>query len=571
MVKKRDYSDWSKTQLIKEVKKLEKRKKFGIVWEDKPEDVAKRCKNELPVLKEDTEKEIKTDDKKPINILIEGDNYHALSVLNYTHKGKVDVIYIDPPYNTGAQDWKYNNNYVDNNDQWRHSKWLSFMEKRIKLAKNLLKTSGFFVISIDHFELFALGLLCDEIFNENNRIGIVAVVHKPEGRNQAKFFGNSHEYLFFYAKNKNKCSFSGAILNEETQKRYSKKDEKGKYLLKNFIRLTDGKYSLRENKPHFFYPVYVSKDFKKFSLEKNKEYFEVLPITKSGQERTWKTTPKTLLKRAKEGEILAIKDEKGRIELFEKLREDEVLKTHWIDPRYHAYHHGTKIVENILGEKRFEFPKSINLIYDIIKITTKKKAVVLDFFAGSGTTGHAVLELNKEDEGNRKFILCTNNENNNGNGNGGIMDEVCYPRVKKVIENLEKESKGKLISNRPSGLKYFKTDFVDAEPTDENKRKMVDKSTEMLCLKEDCFDEVKKGTDFKIFKNSQDKHLGIIFDDGGIEPFKKEVKKLNKQLVVYVFSLDESAREEEFEDMTEMVELRPIPAVILNVYKRIFK
>ena len=136
---------------------------------------------------------------------------------------------------------------------------------------------------------------------------------------------------------------------------------------------------------------------------------------------------------------------------------------------------------------------------------------------------------------------------------------------------MDKDARGKLIINRPGNLKYFRTDFVDAEPTDDNKRKMVAKSTEMLCLKEECFDEVKKGKDFKIFKNPQDKYLGIIYDDDGIEPFKKEVKKLNKQFVVYVFSLDESAREEEFEDMNGNVELRSIPAVILNVYKRIFK
>ena len=170
----------------------------------------------------------------------------------------------------------------------------------------------------------------------------------------------------------------------------------------------------------------------------------------------------------------------------------------------------------------------------------------------------------------RKFILCTNNENNNGSGDK-IAEDICYPRVKKVIQNLEKESKGKLVSNMPGGLKYYKTGFVDAEQTDTNKHKMVDKSTEMLCLKEDCFDEVMDGKNFKIFKNGQDKHLGIIYDDEGIEPFKKEAKKLKKQFVVYVFSLDESAREDEFEDVADLVELRPIPAVILNVYKRIFK
>jgi len=216
------------------------------------------------------------------------------------------------------------------------------------------------------------------------------------------------------------------------------------------------------------------------------------------------------------------------------------------------------------GENLFSTPKPTRLIKQLIRLHPNKNATILDFFAGSGTTAHAVLEMNNEDGMNRKFILSTNNENN-------ICTEVCYPRVKKVIQNLEKESKGKLVSNRPGGLKYYKTGFVDAEQTDTNKHKMVDKSTEMLCLKEDCFDEVMEGKNLRIFKNGQDKHLGIIYDDDGIEPFKKEVKKLKKQFVVYVFSLDESAREEEFEDVADLVELRPVPAVILNVYKRIFK
>src|SRR3990172_9880893 len=136
---KNSFENWTKEELINEVKKLKKRKKYGIVWEDKPEEVAELCKEKLPVLVEVKDKEIETDKHKPVNILIEGDNYHALSVLNYTHKGKIDVIYIDPPYNTGARDWKYNNNFVDINDAWRHSKWLSMMRNRLSLVKGLLK------------------------------------------------------------------------------------------------------------------------------------------------------------------------------------------------------------------------------------------------------------------------------------------------------------------------------------------------------------------------------------------------------------------------------------------------
>ena len=212
----------------------------------------------------------------------------------------------------------------------------------------------------------------------------------------------------------------------------------------------------------------------------------------------------------------------------------------------------------------FPFSKPKELIKFLISITDKDSNItVLDFFAGSGTTGQAVLELNAIDEGNRKFILCTNNENN-------ISTGICFPRIKKVIGGY-KTAKGENVAGLGGNLKYFKTDFVDAEPTDKNKRKLVDKSTEMLCLKEDCFDESTKGQSFRMFTNGQNKHLGIIYDDDGIEPFKKKVKKLNQKFVVYVFSLDDSAREEEFENVAKLVELRPIPSVILNVYRRIFK
>ena len=156
---RQNYSSWSKDQLVKELIKLNKRKKYGLVWEDKSEDVAELCKEKLPILKEQKNKQIKVTGDAPTNILIEGDNYHALSVLNYTHRGKIDVIYIDPPYNTGAKDWKYNNDYVDSNDTYRHSKWLSLMSKRLKLSKNLLKKDGVLICAIDENELWHLGNL----------------------------------------------------------------------------------------------------------------------------------------------------------------------------------------------------------------------------------------------------------------------------------------------------------------------------------------------------------------------------------------------------------------------------
>lgn len=368
----------------------------------------------------ETVKEIKRDENGLIkeNLIIKGNNLLALHSLKTEFAGKIKLIYADPPYNTGgsAETFTYNNNF-------KHSTWLTFMKNRLEVAKDLLRDDGFIALTIDHAELFYLGVLADEIFGRDNRVGIVTVVHKPEGRNQEKFFGTSNEFMLVYAKNKPASDFERVILDEELKERYDNEDEEGRYRLKNFIRLTDGKYSLRENKPHFFYSIYVSHDLKDFSLDKKPNYKEVLPITDNGVERTWKTTKETFVKFADEGKIVA-KKENGRIVLYEKLREDQVIKTHWIKKQYHAYHFGTKLLEEILGRKDFSYPKSLYAVMDTLKLMTSEDDIILDFHAGSGTTGHATLELNKEDGGNRKFILIEQ------------LDEhikICIERNQKVI------------------------------------------------------------------------------------------------------------------------------------------
>ncbi|MFZ3077494.1 MAG: site-specific DNA-methyltransferase [Candidatus Aenigmatarchaeota archaeon] len=532
----KNYSDWSKDELVRELKKAEKRKKYGIVWEDKPEVVAERCKNELPVLAEDKNKKIVTDKNKPNNILIEGDNYHALSVLNYTHKGKIDIIYIDPPYNTGnGEGFIYNDKIVDREDSFRHSKWISFMNKRLKLSKNLLKKNGVIFISIDDNEIAQLRLLCDDIFGEENFAGIICWKHRHSISNDL-LISQNHNFILLYAK-----SFK-SLFNNRKNFRLEKdflgfsnpdKDSNGPYKLTP----VDGPGGARKGNPH--YEFLGINGYWRYSKETMQELYDKGQIIKRGKT----LARKYYLKDAKENG-------------------GKVVTTWWDDVGTTT--EGTRTLNDMIGEGKFNNPKPVSLLRRVVQLASDKQGTILDFFAGSGTTAHAVLDMNKEDGGKRKFILCTNNEND-------ICTEVCYPRVKKVIQNLEKESKNKLVKNMPGNLKYFKTDFVDAEPTDKNKRKMVEKSTEMLCLREDCFDEVMQGHNFRIFTNSQGKNLGIIYDDDGIEPFKKEAKKLKKDFIVYVFSLDESVREEEFEDVKKLVELKPIPAVILNVYKRIFK
>ena len=589
---RKDYSNWSKGELIEEIKKLEKRKKYGIVWEDKPETVATLCKEKLPVLTEDKSKEIETDKEKPVNILIEGDNYHALSVLNYTHKGAIDVIYIDPPFNTGAKNWKYNNDYVDVNDSFRHSKWLSMMEKRLKLTKLLLRRNGVLICAIDENELYHLGCLLEEIFF-GHEVHLVTIVHNPRGV-QGKNFSYINEFAYFVIPKGQK------IIGH----RKLKEDEIYWSNLRNW-----GGESLRTDARNCFYPIIIKNNkiisfgdvpldnfhTKKQAEERNGKYY-VWPIDIKGVERKWRYARQSV---ESIKDLLRIKNSDDRIEI-EIGKPYGTVRTVWQDPKYDASVYGTMLVHALVTKTHFDFPKSVYTVYDCLApiISERKNAIVLDYFAGSGTTGHAVMMLNKEDGGRRKYILATNNEVGEKSEKDfktkfnideitfstwqkenrkewlqwaekyGICSSVCLPRIKKVVEGHKDWPD---ITKIPANLKYFKTYFVDAQSTDRNKRKLVDKSTEMLCLKEDCFDEVMKGHEFKIFANNQNKNLGIIYDDDGIEPFKKEVKKLKKKFVVYVFSLDESAREEEFEDMADLVELKPIPAVILNVYKRIFK
>jgi adenine-specific DNA-methyltransferase len=550
------------TALKSQIKKLQSNR-LGLVFEDKPEEIVLECQANVPVIKEVKEKRIASKGL-PNNLLIEGDNYHALSVLNYTHKKNVDVIYIDPPYNTGARDWKYNNDYVDSEDTYRHSKWLSLMRHRLVLSKELLKDNGFIICAIDHNELFTLGVLMDKIFGEQNRIGVVSVVHKSEGRNQEKFFGTSNEFMLVYARDITKANFNKAVLSEEIQATFDREDEDGLYRLNNYLRSGGGDQNLRKNKPHFFYPIYVSKDLTEISLEKNPGAEEVLPITPTGQERTWRTTKETFLDRLSDGQIIAERDKNNKIQVYEKYREDQVIKTHWIDPKYHAIHYGTKLLEDIMGGKQFDFPKSLYLLIDILKLTASKDATVLDFFAGSGTTGHAVLELNKQDGGNRKFILCTNNEN-------GIAEEVTYERLKRVIKGY-KNKKGESLPGIPANLSYYKTDLVKIDSlqkiSDQSKIEVTYRVGDMIAVRQDTLIEVEKNEWWQIFEG-ENKMTAIYFqeDKSKLQELIAKLETMQLSTALYIFSWGRNEYKSEYS--TNDIRVEDIPEPILEVYKEI--
>ncbi len=554
---KKDYTNWSRNDLVKEIEKLRKRKKYGLVWEDKPEDVVEQCKNELPVLEEIKNKAILTDPDKPMNLLIEGDNYHALSVLNYTHKRKIDVIYIDPPYNTGAKDWKYNNDYVDINDVYRHSKWLSMMNNRLKQAKKLLTKEGVLVCAIDENEQAHLGVLLEELFH-GYEIHCITIIHNPGGV-QGKNFSYNHEYAYFI--------FPKGLKKIGLQNRKENPD------IRSLRDVSTGNH-LRVDAKNCFYPILVKgekiigfgdvcpDDFhpKSANLLREDGVMEIYPIDTNGNERKWVFARQSVDSIKNE---LSVKYNKQR-KIYDVIREKThfTYKTVWDHKLYNANLFGTQLLSKIISQK-FPFPKSLFTVKECISaILHKKDATILDFFAGSGTTGHAVLELNREDTGKRNFILCTNNENN-------ISTDVTHPRIANVIKGYT-NPKGEKTGGLGGNLKYFKTKFVPADPTDKNKIELTKKVTEMLCIKEDTFEEVLVNDSFKIFR-SKKKYTGIIFDHHAIEDFKKAIQEIDGRFSVYIFSLGDDTFEEEFEDIKQKIKLSPIPEAILRVYRRIFK
>lgn len=563
----KEYDAWSKEELIKEIVKI-KSTTYGLVWHrDLPEEKIDilvnpdaRTPNEMfpnemagkpfPILKEVKGKAIESDKSKLVNLLIEGDNYHSLAVLNFTHREAVDLIYIDPPYNTGNNDFIYNDKFVPKDDSFRHSKWLSFMEKRLKLARFLLKPTGVIFISIDNNEQAPLRMLCDEIFGENNFVGTL-IWRKKEGGGQADaYFVTEHEYVLAYAKSENFKWLDEEIPVEEAE--FNKEDENGKFTAVKLAKW--GNTARREDRPKMYFSI------------KSPDGKNIYPIAPDGDDGRWRVGKKRMDMLIEKGLIFWQK--KGEKWLpYEKIyfSEGEVKK---IKERSILFDvattaDGTNELTQIFGKKDiFGNPKPTELIKFFLQYGAKQNAVILDFFAGSGTTAQAVLSLNNDDGGTRQFILCTNNENN-------ICTEICYPRVKKVIGGY-KNQKGEKIDGLGGNLKYYTTDFVEAEPTDKNKRKLVKESTDMLCILENAFELIQETDEFKIFKNT-DKYVGVIFYEEAIDDYKKAIKKIDGHFNTYVFSMGDDPHTKKFADVKGKVTLCAIPEVILKVYREIFK
>lgn len=615
---KNNYANYTHAQLVEELKKLNKRKKYGLVWEEEKtkEKFEAESEGKLPVLTENKKLEIKGDKKTPTHILIEGDNYHALSVLNYTHAKSIDVIYIDPPYNTGNKnEWKFNDKWVDKNDLYRHSKWLSFMSKRLTLAKNLLKNKGIILISIDDNEYAQLKLLSDSLFGEKQFIGSLVWEKKKKGSHLDAAITNVKEYILVYSKNSDFTNgligevnkeketypclnpgngYSTRIIPSGTKSTYKQDNfflPKGKIISVGTMKLTLlSDINIKEKRLKKDVSIKAEWRYDQDSLnefaQKDELYFTrdlylrrivTIPRYKKLKDLLLRTSNSTLEEYLREL-IDLYKDEVPNEEKIKSLLigiqsleesnyNSEINPDNLYIDGWGSNEDGDNEQRDFFGKKVFDYPKPTRLIEKLIASTGIKVGIVLDFFAGSGTTAHAVLKLNKKGK-QLQYILCTNNEDNNENGLK-VATDICYPRIKRVIKGFIDRNKNH-VNGLGGNLKYYKTNFVGSEPTHRNKKLLTEKSIEMLCIRENTFEEVSIKSDIAIFK-SEKKYTAILFNEIKIEEFKREIKKLKLKVSVYVFSLEGDDFSEDFQDMKNNITLCSIPEAILKVYRRIYE
>lgn len=393
-------------QEIERLKEKLMKQDYGITWEFKEEKI-----HEIE-FKEDKEKSINSGENQLTHYLYEGDNLQSLTELQKTMLNKVDLIYIDPPYNTGNT-FIYKDHKRNTGDKYRHSEWLNFMYTRLKIAKPLLVDGGVIFISIDDNEVAELKLLMNKVFGEENFLGQITVVNNMAGRNSSRFFAKSSEYLLVYTNDITKAKLGGLKPGEEYLKDFKYEDEISTFKLEALKKT--GKNSLQTARPNLHYPIYYNVEADEVDIErKNDEDVEILPYI-NGQKGTW-VWGKERLMRLKDTEIYVKKNRKGEYIPYTKVRSivdgkprTVKAKSTWIHPKYET-RNGTDMLKQMGLGNLFDSPKPVEFVKDIIYLVENKDAVILDFFAGSGTTGQAVMELNEEDGGDRQFILCTSNE-----------------------------------------------------------------------------------------------------------------------------------------------------------------
>ena len=408
---------------LSELEKDVNGKKYGLVFEEHREEIDEVLDTHTPVLTEDADLFI--DHGGQMNFLLEGDNLAALELLEKTHRGKIDLIYIDPPYNLG-EDFIYSDHYVGREDSFKHSKWLSFMSSRLRIAYRLLASKGAIFISINDAEYAGLKMLCDSMWgDENYQATLIWKSRQRADSRNISMLSTDHEYILVYGK-----SSSFRLLGKDKDKtkyRNPDNDPRGPWASIDLSGLADA-----SRRPNLHFDIIDPKTGNVYPPNPN---------------RGWSKSKETIEKMIAENRILWPSSPKGRPrekKFLSSLLSDKTGFSSVLDPEEVGYTtDGTRALIDVLGNKVFNFPKSVKLIKAIVHQYPDTDCTILDFFAGSGTTGHAVMKLNAEDGGSRRFILCTNNEN-------GICRDVTYERIRRVIDK----------EDYAASLKYYKVDYV---------------------------------------------------------------------------------------------------------------
>ena len=545
---------------------LRKQKKYGLVWEDKPEDVEKRLREELPILLEDPSKAIISTDTDATNhILIEGDNLEALTALSYTHEGKIDVIYIDPPYNTGNKDFVYNDKFVDKEDSYRHSKWLSFMNKRLRIAKQLLSDKGVIFISIDENEVAPLRILGDEIFLPHNFVGQWNWFKSATPPALSKKIKRTVEYILCWQSSGNDDTFRGIQKVSKSNDPFTKPQNTFKTLIfpANSITCSQSSGTIKAG-------VYGTNKFPNELLD------DIIVINgKNSNPVRFKNRfiwiQETLDENIHQG--LYIELSKKGVLSYKRSNYNKEVPPNFIDSTVGVdttENAGRLLLEIFNNQKIFDYPKPVSLIKYLINFFERKNLNILDFFAGSGTTLHATMQLNAEDGGRRKCILVTNNENN-------ICEEVTYERNKRVINGYITPKGEEVPGLTGNTLRYYRTSFVGRSRSMKNMRQLMSLSTDMLCIKEDLYTEQPKFGEQQTYKNvfryfyNGKKRMMIIYKEEAVQLLVDLIQKTDYEgkMRVYVFSPSEDPWEGEFEEVQDKVQLCALPQAIYNAYRRI--